>query len=119
MEESRGRFIEAHDIIRLALSQELFSYEGEFFQIPETTIRPQPLSKDLPSRMYCAANSTASVEMAAEAGLGMMIIPQKSWEAYADDIKMFNARRAEVGMGPRNPVTGCFMYCGPTRRRSG
>ena len=112
MEESRGRFIEAHDIIRLALTQELFSYDGEFFQVPETTIRPQPLSKDLPSRMYCAANSTASVEMAAEAGLGMMIIPQKSWESYTDDIKIFNARRASVGMGPRNPVTGCFMYCG-------
>ena len=112
MEESRGRFIEAHDIVRLALTQELFSYDGEFFQVPETTIRPQPLSKDLPSRMYCAANSTASVEMAAEAGLGMMIIPQKSWEAYADDIKIFNARRAAVGLSPRNPVTGCFMYCG-------
>ena len=100
------------------MSQELFSYDGEFFQIPETTIRPQPLSKDLPSRMYCAANSTASVEMAAEAGLGMMIIPQKSWEAYAEDIKIFNARRAAVGMGPRNPVTGLLHVLRGQRRGS-
>ena len=41
MEESRERFIEALDVIRLALSDEWFSYDGAFTTIPRTTIRPR------------------------------------------------------------------------------
>ncbi len=42
MGESRARFMESLDIFRKALSQEWFSHEGDFYTIPETTIRPRP-----------------------------------------------------------------------------
>ena len=68
--------------------------------------------------MYSAANSTASVLAAAKAGLGMMIIPQKEWEDYREDVLNFNAMRAEIGMPPRQPITGVFVYCAATEKEA-
>ncbi|MEX1104388.1 MAG: LLM class flavin-dependent oxidoreductase, partial [Dehalococcoidia bacterium] len=42
MDESRDRFAEALEVLRSALTQEWFSHDGRFYQIPETTIRPRP-----------------------------------------------------------------------------
>lgn len=111
MSESRDRFKEGAEIISLALSQERFSYDGKIFQIPEMSIRPQPLSKDLVSRIYVSSITPTSLEAAAEAGLGLMIIPQKPWEDHIKDLELYNSKRKEKGLGPRNPVVGCFMYC--------
>jgi len=47
MEEARPRFVEAAKIIVAALSNESFEWEGEFFKIPRTSIRP---AADLASR---------------------------------------------------------------------
>ena len=47
MEEARPRFVEAAQIVVKALTNESFEWEGEFFKIPRTSIRPRP---DLPSR---------------------------------------------------------------------
>ena len=118
MGESRDRFREAHDVVKLALTQERFSYDGQYFKIPEMSSRPQPQSKDLVEHMYSAANSTASVLAAAKAGLGMMIIPQKEWEDYREDMLNFNAMRAEIGMAPRQPITGVFAYCAATEKEA-
>ncbi len=54
MSEARERMIESIDIVRLALSQERFSFSGQHFTIPEMSIRPRPISQDLTSRMYGA-----------------------------------------------------------------
>ena len=40
-----------------------------------------------------------------------MIIPQKPWEDHIEDLELYNSKRKEKGLGPRNPVVGCFMYC--------
>ena len=55
MSESRERFSEAAEIVRLGLSQERFSYQGKYFQIPEMSIRPQPRRKNLHERFYGGA----------------------------------------------------------------
>ena len=41
MTQTRTQFTEAIEIIRLGLSGEPFTYEGEIYQIPETIIRPR------------------------------------------------------------------------------
>ena len=43
MDTSRARFTEAAEVVTKALMNERFSHTGEFFQIPEMSIRPQPL----------------------------------------------------------------------------
>ncbi|MBI2764738.1 MAG: LLM class flavin-dependent oxidoreductase [Chloroflexi bacterium] len=79
MGESRERFLEALAVVRAALSNERFSFEGKHYQVPETSVRPQPRSPDLTERMYCAWGTPSSMPMAAGSGLGALFIPQKSW----------------------------------------
>ena len=54
MEEARPRFVEAAKIIVTALTQDAFEWEGEFFRIPRTSIRPRPISH--PERRFYAQN---------------------------------------------------------------
>src|SRR4029077_3092263 len=42
MDESRQRFLESLAVIRTALTNEWFSFDGEYYKIPKTTLRPQP-----------------------------------------------------------------------------
>ena len=114
MDTSRERFREAFDIIKLALTQESFTYDGKFSQIPETVIRPAPKSKDLMDRVYISSITPPSIATAAEVGAGLMIIPQKPWDDHVADLKFYNRSRGEAGMAPRSPVVGTFMYCAET-----
>jgi len=111
MGESRARFNEALEVVRRALTQERFAYEGEYYTVPETTIRPRPRSADLLDRMYCAWGSPQTLPIAANAGLRMLFIPQKSWEEYAQDVEQYNAIRAEHGLGPDKPAVVAWVYC--------
>src|SRR5262245_16239155 len=62
-EESRQRFDETLDILELAFTQERFSYEGKIFKIPEMSLRPAPLSRDLFSRIYGSSATRESLEI--------------------------------------------------------
>jgi alkanesulfonate monooxygenase SsuD/methylene tetrahydromethanopterin reductase-like flavin-dependent oxidoreductase (luciferase family) len=113
MDESRDRFAESLEVLRKALTQEWFSHEGRFYHIPETTIRPRPRHpQELVDRMRVAWTSPQTLPIAADAGLGMLMTNQKSWEEYRDDVRGFNTRRAEHGWGPIQPTvvvnTACF-----------
>ena len=61
-EESRQRFNETLDILQLAFSGERFSYEGEIFKVPEMSLRPEPISRDLFSRIYSSSSTAESLE---------------------------------------------------------
>ena len=45
MGESRARFLEGLEIVRGALTQERFSYEGEHYSVAETSLRPRPAAR--------------------------------------------------------------------------
>jgi alkanesulfonate monooxygenase SsuD/methylene tetrahydromethanopterin reductase-like flavin-dependent oxidoreductase (luciferase family) len=102
MEESRDRFAETATIIRLALTQKRFSYDGKFFKIPETSIRPQPISNPT-ERFFASSVSPESAELMARMGFGMMIIGQKDWESAAVDIQHYRATATACGH-PVRPV---------------
>lgn len=111
MGESRERFLEALTVVRSALTSERFSFEGKHYQIPPTSVRPQPRSDDLTDRMYCAWGTPSSMPMAAGSGLGALFIPQKSWEEYAEDMKGFNEVRRQNGWEPMRPIVAVWIYC--------
>lgn len=111
MGESRERFLEALAVVRAALTNERFSFEGKHYQLPEMSIRPQPRSKDLTERMFCAWGTPSSMPMAANSGLGALFIPQKTWEEYAEDMRGFNEVRAKNGWAPMKPVVATWVYC--------
>src|SRR5438874_11517760 len=61
MEEARSRFVEAAKIVVKALTQEIFDWDGEFFKIPSTSIRPRPISHP-ERRFYASSVSPESAE---------------------------------------------------------
>ncbi|MEU9888881.1 LLM class flavin-dependent oxidoreductase [Sphaerisporangium sp. NPDC051011] len=113
MGEARGRFNESLAILRLALSQEWFSFDGEYYKIPETSIRPGYRNPQrILDRMRIAWSSPETLPIAANAGLGMLMTNQKSWDEYGKDVAAFNSVRAERGWKPTQPTvvvrTTCF-----------
>jgi alkanesulfonate monooxygenase SsuD/methylene tetrahydromethanopterin reductase-like flavin-dependent oxidoreductase (luciferase family) len=114
MSETRERFIECLQIVRGLLTNQRFGFEGKYYQIPEMSVRPQPLSTDLADRMYCAWQSPETLEIAARAGLGMLFIPQKAWEEYGADVETFNEIRRDLGLKPQQPKVVCWVYCTET-----
>ena len=119
MDESRERFAEALDVLRTALTQEWFSYDGSFYKIPETTIRPRPRNPQaLVDGMRVAWTSPQTLPIAARAGVGMLMTNQKSWEAYQEDVRGFNATRAERGWSPIQPSVVVQVACFDTEQEA-
>jgi alkanesulfonate monooxygenase SsuD/methylene tetrahydromethanopterin reductase-like flavin-dependent oxidoreductase (luciferase family) len=118
MEESRERFLESLAVIRTALSNEWFSHEGSFYQVPRTTLRPQPRSADLLERTYCAWGSPQTIPIAAATGLKALFIPQTTWQDYAKQMARFAALRAEAGFAPAHPTVVCWVYCAETEQEA-
>ncbi len=104
-EKSRDYFYEILDILRLADSQERFSYKGEIFEIPPTTVRPQPRHKGkLLEDARCAFTTRSSAVRAAEAGLGQLFVAGEPLSEMAKQVAEFNQIRADRGLPPDQPT---------------
>jgi len=67
IDETRARFRESIDVIVKAWTGEKFSYNGEFYQIPEVSVYPKPLQKPHPP-ISIVAVSEETLVFAAENG---------------------------------------------------
>ena len=113
-EESRQRFDETLDILKLAFSQERFSYDGKIFKIPEMSIRPAPKSHDLFSRIYGSSSTPDSLEILSRRGMVPLFVGNKPLEDAGKEVQMVNTIRHEIGLPPCQPKNVLFMYCTPT-----
>lgn len=95
--ESRERMLEVLDIIRLGLSQEFFSYEGKHYNIPETSIRPQPHTPDLTRNMLMAWSSPETRQLAAESGCAPLFNNFSNWNGVVESMAQFNTVRRSNG----------------------
>ena len=71
LEESRARWEEEVDVILLALAGKPFSYDGKYYQIPETSVFPQPIQQPHPP-IWVTAQSPESVEATVKRGFNMI-----------------------------------------------
>jgi alkanesulfonate monooxygenase SsuD/methylene tetrahydromethanopterin reductase-like flavin-dependent oxidoreductase (luciferase family) len=113
-EESRQRFDETLDILELAFTQERFSYEGKIFRIPEMSLRPAPLSRDLFSRIYGSSATRESLEILSRRGMVPLFVGNKPIEDAGKEVQFVNTIRQQVGLPPCQPKNVLFMYCTPT-----
>lgn len=113
-EQSRQRFLETLEILKLAFSQERFSYEGEIFKIPEMSLRPAPMSKDLFSRVYGSSSTRESLEILSRRGMVPLFVGNKPIEDAGKEVQLVNTFRKEEGLPPCQPKNVLFMYCAPT-----
>jgi alkanesulfonate monooxygenase SsuD/methylene tetrahydromethanopterin reductase-like flavin-dependent oxidoreductase (luciferase family) len=103
MEEARARFVEAAQIVVTALTHEVFDWDGPFFKIPTTSIRPRPISHP-ERRFYASSVSPESAEIMARLGFGVLVVMQNEWPKAAEDIQRYQHISASVGHAPRPPI---------------
>ncbi len=108
---SRERLLEVLDVVRTALTEEYFSYDGEFFQIPRTAVRPRPRTADLTTQMMMAWASADSLAMAAEAGMTPLFTNISGVATLRDAINRFNEIRAGHGWAPSTSTVSMTVFC--------
>jgi alkanesulfonate monooxygenase SsuD/methylene tetrahydromethanopterin reductase-like flavin-dependent oxidoreductase (luciferase family) len=110
--ESRDRFREGVEVVKLALANEKFSYDGEYIKHEDTTMRPRPRdAQRLLDNLHFSWGSPSSAPVGAGLGLRPMIIPQKALNEYHDELAQFAKSRAEAGYEPSRPRVHLHMYC--------
>lgn len=114
MEEARPRFVEAAEVVVKALSEESFEHEGEFFQIPRTSIRPRPISHP-ERRFYASSVSPESAEIMAKMGFGMLVIMQNEWKKAAQDVLKYREVASSMGHPLRPPIVLTNVSCAESR----
>jgi alkanesulfonate monooxygenase SsuD/methylene tetrahydromethanopterin reductase-like flavin-dependent oxidoreductase (luciferase family) len=114
MEEARPRFAEAAQLIRKALAEPEFEWQGEFFQIPRTSIRPRPISHP-EQRFYASSISPESAEIMAKLGFGILVVMQNEWEKAAENIVRYREIALSVGHNPPPPIILTNVSCAESR----
>jgi alkanesulfonate monooxygenase SsuD/methylene tetrahydromethanopterin reductase-like flavin-dependent oxidoreductase (luciferase family) len=114
MSEARPRFVEAAQIIIKALSDDVFEWQGEFYQIPKMSIRPRPISHP-ERRFYASSVSPESAEVMAKLGFGLLVIMQNEWAKAAEDVHRFAATTRAMGHVPRSPIILTNVSCAESR----
>src|SRR5207237_266232 len=110
---------EVLDVVTLALTQELFSYEGRFFRYENVSVRPRPLDPTVITDAWGAWTSETSLRNMAERGLHPMTAPNKTVEAYLTELELFNRIREEAGHGPANrPVLQAPLFCAESEQEA-
>ena len=111
MDDSRERFNEVLDIIQLAFSQEVFSFDGQFFSYANASVRPRPVDNAM-IEYWGAWTTEPSLRNMAQRGLEPLTTPNKTHESYLHDVELFNQVRAEHGFGPaKQPILQVPMFC--------
>ena len=119
MDDSRPRFQESLDIIKLGLTEDRFSYEGKHFRLPEVTIRPRPRDpQKILDNLHCAWGSMESMEIAAANDLKPVVIPSKSYKEYEPELARYTQLRDERGLPPVGPVVAVHAYCADTEEEA-
>ncbi len=113
--ESHTYFYDVVRALKAADGAERFTFDGEVYKIPPTTIRPQARHKgDLTTRIKAAFTTQASARLAAENGLGQMFVAGADLDEMTAQVRQFNTIRAELGLPPDQPTTLLWMYCAET-----
>lgn len=104
MSDSRQLFTEYTDAIVEALETGVMEYEGELYQQPRVSIRPEPYAS-FRGRAFASAISPQSIELVARLKLGLMVIAQKPLETVQEDLAAYRSRYLEInGEEPPKPI---------------
>jgi len=117
MGEARPRFVEAAQIVVKALTHDSFDFDGEFYKIPRTAIRPRPISHP-ERRFHASAVSPDSAEIMAKLGFGVLMVMQNEWPKAAEDIARYREIATAAGHTPRPPIILTNVCCAESRQEA-
>ena len=113
--ESQPRFAECLEIITRALSNERFSYKGEFYQYDDVLMAPRPLTQPHP-KIRWAVNSSATFEMAGQLGLPVFCgVLQLNVEQLSELLASYDDAKSKAGFdSPRDAHLRIPIYVSDT-----
>ena len=115
MDESHKYFYDVINAIRAADGSERFEFQGDVYDIPPTSIRPQARHKgELTQNIKVAFSTEASAKLAAENGLGQMFVAGDDVNEMIEKVQRFNKIRKDLNLPPDQPTTLLWMYCAET-----
>ena len=118
MEESRDRFVEAAELVLAGLEQGYCEYQGKYYQQPRVDLRPKPAAT-FKGRTYAAAVSPESVEIMARLGIGILVIPQKPWDAIDKELTAYRQVFQAVNKAPAPaPIIAGWVFCDSDEKKA-
>ena len=111
MNVSREYFTESAQMILEGLENGVCEFDGELIKQPRREIRPRPF-KSFRGRTYAAAVSPESSQIMAKLGVGILIVPQKPWDAVEKELDAYRATYQEVnGEAAPETILAGWTYC--------
>src|SRR5438128_3771637 len=95
---TRAMCEESLDMIPTIWEDALFSWEGQFWNVPPRDVRPKPYQKPHPP-IWVAALQPATYELAAETGIGVMALSVAAPSYLAPHIKRYKERVRQAQAG--------------------
>jgi alkanesulfonate monooxygenase SsuD/methylene tetrahydromethanopterin reductase-like flavin-dependent oxidoreductase (luciferase family) len=119
MDEARERFNEVLDVLQLAFTEEIFSYDGEFYQYENVSLRPRPLDPSTVIDAWGSWTSEASLRNMGQRGLHPLTSSNSTVESYLKDLVLLDEVRAEHGHGPAEaPILQMPLYCAASEQEA-
>lgn len=116
--EGRNLFVEYAELLMNALENG-YMEGGSYTKQPRREIRPFPF-KSFKGRTYAAAVSPESMPIMAKLGVGLLVIPQKPWDAVKKDFEVYHKAWREInGAKPApKPLSGGFVFVDENKDRA-
>lgn len=117
--ESRARYEESLAIIRGSWTQDDFSYEGQFWQVPTLSLSPKPMQKPHPP-IYRGTISLESFETAAVTGDHAFIVPWLTGPhpEVRSRVQRYRTLLKEHGHGPKRTTCIFFLFVNPDHQEA-
>jgi FMNH2-dependent dimethyl sulfone monooxygenase len=93
-----ARTAEWLEVVDRAWKEDHFSYEGKFYKVSDTVLRPKPLTKPRPV-IYAGGESEAAKELIA-ARCDAYVMHGDPPERVREKVRDMSARRERLGLGP-------------------
>ncbi|MBV9419906.1 MAG: LLM class flavin-dependent oxidoreductase [Alphaproteobacteria bacterium] len=108
---ARERFVESAQMLLEGLERGWCEFDGKFIKQEKRDIRPRPF-KTFKGRTYAAAVSPESSEIMAKLGIGLLIIPQKPWDAVFTEMANYRKIYQQVNKAEAPPpILAGWVFC--------
>lgn len=94
--ERHARFRESLELLEVTWRGEHFSFNGEFFQVPDVRLAPRP-ERPLRDFLWLGAMSPATAATAGEFGYGLQLPRGRAGADFAEVLGAYRAARCEAG----------------------
>jgi alkanesulfonate monooxygenase SsuD/methylene tetrahydromethanopterin reductase-like flavin-dependent oxidoreductase (luciferase family) len=117
-EDSREIFVESAQMLLQGLENGVCEFDGKFVKQTRRELRPRPF-KSFRGRTYAAAVSPESSQIMARLGIGILLIPQKPWDAVTAELEAYRSVFSEVnGTDAPPPIVAGWTFCDESEDRA-